>query len=35
MGKRELKEQNKDLEIHVVDLINKFDPSDSGSTQSF
>ena len=35
MGKRELKEQNKDLEIHVVDLINKFDPSDSGKYTKF
>lgn len=35
MGKRELKEQNKDLEIHVVDLINRFDPSDSGKYTKF
>lgn len=35
MGKRELKEQNKDLKIHVVDLINKFDPSDSGKYTKF
>lgn len=35
MGKRDLKEQNKDLEIHVVDLINKFDPSDSGKYTKF
>lgn len=35
MGKRDLKEQNKDLEIHVVDLISKFDPSDSGKYTKF
>lgn len=35
MGKRDLKEQNKDLEIHVVDLINKFDPSESGKYTKF
>ena len=35
MGKRDLKEQNKDLEIHVVDLINKFDPSETGKYTGF
>ncbi len=35
MGKRDLKEQNKDLEIHVVDLINKFDPSGTGKYTKF
>jgi len=35
MGKKDLKEQNKDLEIHVVDLISKFDPSDSGKYTKF
>jgi hypothetical protein len=35
MGKRNLKEQNKDLEIHVVDLINKFDPSETGKYTGF
>lgn len=35
MGKRSLKEQNKDLEIHVVDLINKFDPSETGKYTKF
>lgn len=35
MGKRDLKEQNKDLEIHVVDLINRFDPSETGKYTKF
>jgi hypothetical protein len=35
MGKKDLKEQNKDLEIHVIDLIRKFDPSDTGKYTSF
>jgi hypothetical protein len=35
MGKRELKEQNKNLEIHVVDLINKFDPSGTSKYTGF
>jgi len=35
MGKKELKEQNKDLVIHVVDVINKFDPSNSSKFTGF
>jgi hypothetical protein len=35
MGKRDLKEQNKNLEIHVVDLINKFDPSGTSKYTGF
>jgi hypothetical protein len=35
MGKRELKEQNKNLEIHVVDLIDKFNPSGTNKYTSF
>lgn len=35
MGKKELKEQNKDLVIHVVDVINKFDPSSSSKFTGF
>ena len=35
MGKKDLKEHNKDLEIHVVDLINKFDPSETGKYTGF
>jgi hypothetical protein len=35
MGKKDLKEQNKDLEIHVVDLINRFDPSETGKYTKF
>lgn len=35
MAKKEIKEQNKDLEIHVVDLISKFDPSETNKYTKF
>lgn len=35
MGRKELKQQNKDLEIHVVDIVSKFDPSETGKYTSF
>lgn len=35
MGKRDLKQQNKDLEIHVVDLISRLDPSTTGKYTKF
>ena len=35
MSKKELKQQNKDLEIHLVDVISKFDPSDTGKFTKF
>jgi hypothetical protein len=35
MGKKELKQINSDLEIHVVDLISKFDPSKTSKFTQF
>lgn len=35
MAKKEIKEQNKDLEIHVVDLISRFDPSSTNKYTKF
>lgn len=35
MGKREIKKQNKDLELHIVDIISKFDPSETGKYTNF
>jgi len=35
MAKKEIKEQNKDLEINVVDLISKFDPSETNKYTKF
>lgn len=35
MGKKELKQMNSDLEIHVVDLISKFDPSRTSKFTQF
>lgn len=35
MGKRDLKQQNKNLEIHVVDLISRLDPSTTGKYTKF
>ena len=35
MGRKELKQMNSDLEIHVVDLITKFDPSKTGKFTQF
>lgn len=35
MSKKELKQQNKDLEIHLVDVISKFDPSTTGKFTKF
>lgn len=35
MGKKELKQMNSDLEIHVVDLISKFDPSKTSKFTQF
>lgn len=35
MVKRNLKEQNKDLEINIIDLIHKFDPSDTSKYTKF
>ena len=35
MNKKELKNLNKDLEIHLVDIINMFDPSDTNKYTNF
>lgn len=35
MRKRNLKEQHKNLEFHLVDFINKFDPTDTGKYTTF
>lgn len=35
MSKKELKQQNKDLEINLVDIISKFDPSSTGKFTKF
>jgi len=35
MGRKELKQQNKDMEIHVVDILSKFDPSETGKFTKF
>lgn len=35
MAKKDLKKQNPDLEINIVDLISKFDPSKTGKYTSF
>jgi len=35
MAKKELKKQNPDLEINILDLISKFDPSKTGKYTSF
>jgi hypothetical protein len=35
MGRKELKQSNTDLEIHIVDLIAKFDPSRTGKFTQF
>lgn len=35
MGKREIKEQNQDLNVNLVDIINKFDTSKTGKFTNF
>lgn len=35
MRKRDLKEQHKDLEFHLVDFISKFDPTNTGKYTTF
>ena len=35
MGKKELKQQNKDFEINLVDIVSKFDPSETGKFTPF
>ena len=35
MSKRDLKQKHKDLEINVIDIVNKFDPSKTGKFTGF
>jgi hypothetical protein len=35
MSKKDIKKQNKDLNIHLVDIIAKFDPSETGKYTNF